>query len=118
MMTVSPELNPNFGSDQEFRDEAGSKVLGMRNHRAWVRCGVHAGRSPVRLNSVAQVTTADRQKTNCDAAVNVSLSCNPDGLKDWQFSSRRKLWDRQASLETATSLKGASFSDRWGGPIL
>jgi len=34
MMTVSPELNPNFGSDQEFRDEAGSKVLGMTNHRA------------------------------------------------------------------------------------
>jgi hypothetical protein len=34
MMTVSPELNPDFGSDQEFRDEAGSRVLGMMNHRA------------------------------------------------------------------------------------
>jgi len=56
--------------------------------------------------------TADRQKTNCDAAVSASSSCNPDGLKDWQFSSRRKLWDRQASLETAASLEGASFSDR------
>jgi hypothetical protein len=34
MMAASPELNPDFGSDQEFRDEAGSRVLGMTNHRA------------------------------------------------------------------------------------
>jgi len=48
---------------------------------------IMSGKSPISLKNVAWVTMDNRQKTNCDASVNESLSCNPDGLKDWQSSS-------------------------------
>ena len=62
-------------------DGVGRKVLIWLNHSARVECGAQTGGSPTDLNSVAQVTTVDWRKTNCDAAVDASLSCNPDGLK-------------------------------------
>ena len=44
-----------------------SRSPGMRNHLARVECGIMQGKSPVDLNRVAQVTTDNRRKTNCDA---------------------------------------------------
>jgi hypothetical protein len=85
----------------------------MANHSARVECGVHAGISPVSLNSVAQVTTVDRQKTNCDAALDESLALQSRWPERLVVLPWRKSRDRRASLET-TELEGESFSDVCG----
>jgi hypothetical protein len=61
------EPAPDFVRGRKFRTGSAASPA-MTNQSASVDCGVHAGRSPINLNSVAQVTTGDRQKTNCDVS--------------------------------------------------
>ena len=75
-----PEPDPSFGSEAVHgRSWPESPDLAEPLGASRVRC--QTGGSPTDLNSVAQVTTVDWRKTNCDAAVDASSSCNPDGLK-------------------------------------
>jgi hypothetical protein len=67
IMTAPPELDPDFGSETGIQGRSCSESPGGTNHSARVECGDQTGRSPVDLNSVAQVTTDNRRKTNCDA---------------------------------------------------
>lgn len=84
-LVALPKLDPGFGSDTGIQGRSLPESPDLANHLARVKCGAQKGDSPTDLKSVAQVTTVDWRKTNCDAAVSESSSCNPDGLKDWQF---------------------------------
>ncbi|PYX95823.1 MAG: hypothetical protein DMG62_12340 [Acidobacteria bacterium] len=65
-MTASPKLNPGSPGI----GNSGTKLFEKSKHEepfGVSRVRNHAGKSPVDLNSVAQVTTDNRRKTNCDA---------------------------------------------------
>jgi len=87
-----------------------SRSPGVTNHLAWVKCGDHAGGSPIDLNSVAWVTTDKRRRPTvmCGERKFIVQSRWPARLA---VLSRRKLWDKRASLATVETLGSASFSD-------
>jgi hypothetical protein len=110
MMAVPPELSPGLPGSRN----SGTELFGKSLHEEPFgdsRARNHAGRSPVGLTGVAQVTTDNRRRPT------VML-----GGRKFIVQSRwpgrlavllwRKLRDRSASLETAETLRDESFSDR------
>lgn len=106
----SARTESGLARKQEFGDGA----AGKSSHEEPFgdsRARNHAGRSPVGLTGVAQVTTDNRRRPTVMLGGRklIVQSRWPGRLAVLLW---RKLRDRSASLETAETLKDESFSDR------